>query len=85
MVRSKSVSTKKQSQQVNVDDEGEDDLNIAYDVTQLPVPDKDIPNLGGTLGAFIQWPIGAIACFSGLPSTPATSAATKSTLPKNIQ
>nr|GEY77638.1 cytochrome P450 93A3 [Tanacetum cinerariifolium] len=34
MVRSKSVSTKKQSQQVNPDDEEEDDLNIADDVTQ---------------------------------------------------
>ncbi|GKE46434.1 hypothetical protein Tco_1477692, partial [Tanacetum coccineum] len=34
MVR-KSVSTKQQSQeQVNPDDEGEDDLNIADDVTQ---------------------------------------------------
>ena len=33
---------------------------------ELPVPDEDIPNLGGTCGAFIQWPIGAIACFSVL-------------------
>nr|GEU38643.1 hypothetical protein [Tanacetum cinerariifolium] len=33
MVHSKSISTKKQSQQVNPDDEGEYDLNIADDVT----------------------------------------------------
>ena len=33
---------------------------------ELPVPDEDIPNLGGTAGAFIQWPIGAIARFSVL-------------------
>ncbi|GJV31109.1 hypothetical protein Tco_1391509 [Tanacetum coccineum] len=52
---------------------------------ELPMPDEDIPNLGGALGAFIQWPIGAIACFLGSPNTPATSAAGKSTLPKIVQ
>ncbi|GKD65976.1 hypothetical protein Tco_1308084 [Tanacetum coccineum] len=52
---------------------------------KLPVPDEDIPNLGGALSAFIQWPIGAIACFSGLPNTPATSAVDRSTLPTNVQ
>ncbi|GJU64199.1 hypothetical protein Tco_1246034 [Tanacetum coccineum] len=31
---------------------------------ELPVPEEDIPNLGGTFGAFIQWPNGAIARFS---------------------
>ncbi|PWA96447.1 hypothetical protein CTI12_AA039260 [Artemisia annua] len=66
---------------------------------ELPVPDEDIPNLGGTVGAFIQWPIGAIARFSvllvytfsillyisGLPNTPTTRATAKSTLPTNVQ
>ncbi|GJT62348.1 hypothetical protein Tco_1005881 [Tanacetum coccineum] len=59
-------------------------LNRQEDL-ELPVPDEDILNLGGALNAFIQWPIGAIACFSGSPNTPATSAAAKSTLPKIVQ
>lgn len=37
-------------------------LNRQEDL-ELPVPDEDIPNLGGIAGAFIQWPIGAIARF----------------------
>ncbi|GJU07254.1 hypothetical protein Tco_1123684 [Tanacetum coccineum] len=49
------------------------------------LPDEDILNLGGALNAFIQWPIGAIACFSGSPNTPAISAAAKNTLPKIVQ
>nr|GEU40171.1 ulp1 protease family, C-terminal catalytic domain-containing protein [Tanacetum cinerariifolium] len=49
---------------------------------ELPVPDEDIPNLGSMLSAFIQWIIGAIAHFSGLLNTLATSVAAKSTLPK---
>ncbi|PWA73087.1 ulp1 protease family, C-terminal catalytic domain-containing protein [Artemisia annua] len=55
---------------------------------ELPVPDEDIPNFGSTVGAFIQWPIGAIARFSillGLPKTATTRAAAKSTLPTNVQ
>ncbi|GJZ99266.1 hypothetical protein Tco_0671817 [Tanacetum coccineum] len=59
-------------------------LNRQEDL-ELPVPDEDILNLGGALNAFIQWPIGAIACFSGSPNTPAPSAAAKSTLPKIVQ
>ncbi|GKB68560.1 hypothetical protein Tco_0929972, partial [Tanacetum coccineum] len=59
-------------------------LNRQEDL-ELPMPDEDILNLGGALNAFIQWPIGAIACFSGSPNTPATSAVAKSTLPKIVQ
>ena len=33
---------------------------------ELPMPDEDILNLGGACEGFIQWPIGAIACFSVL-------------------
>nr|GEY50464.1 hypothetical protein [Tanacetum cinerariifolium] len=40
-------------------------LNRKEDLEFL-VPDEDILNLGGALNTFIQWPIGAIACFSVL-------------------
>ncbi|GJU07484.1 hypothetical protein Tco_1123914 [Tanacetum coccineum] len=59
-------------------------LNRQEDL-ELTVPDEDFLNLGGALNAFIQWPVGAIACFSGSPNTPATSAAAKSTLYKIVQ
>nr|GFA36799.1 ulp1 protease family, C-terminal catalytic domain-containing protein [Tanacetum cinerariifolium] len=74
-------------------EEERNDLNRTTDLhkipgrgnLELPVPDEEIPNLGGALRAFISWPISTIACFLGLPHTPATSAAAKSTLPKKIQ
>ncbi|GKB09667.1 hypothetical protein Tco_0837979 [Tanacetum coccineum] len=60
-------------------------LNRQEDL-ELPVLDEDILNLGGALNAFIQWPIRAIACFSGSPKLPDNKCRpAKNTLPKIVQ
>ncbi|GJW60786.1 ulp1 protease family, C-terminal catalytic domain-containing protein [Tanacetum coccineum] len=46
----------------------------------LPVPDDEIPNLESAVNGFIQWPIAAIARFTGNSKTPALGQAIRQPL-----
>ncbi|GJZ09156.1 hypothetical protein Tco_0543439 [Tanacetum coccineum] len=50
---------------------------------ELPVPDDEILNLESTVKGFIQWPIAAIACFTGMSKTPVSGVQTKRVTPQH--
>ncbi|GKA65195.1 hypothetical protein Tco_0764902 [Tanacetum coccineum] len=50
---------------------------------ELPVPDDEIPNLESVVKGFIQWPIAAIARFTGLSKTPVSGVLTKRVMPQH--
>ncbi|GJX57683.1 hypothetical protein Tco_0287580 [Tanacetum coccineum] len=67
MVRSKCVSTKQQSQQqVNPDDEGGDDLNIADDVTQQSIVVMEKPRKKRGINKVKDLPVGESVRFNKL-------------------
>ncbi|GJW33347.1 ulp1 protease family, C-terminal catalytic domain-containing protein [Tanacetum coccineum] len=50
---------------------------------ELPVPDDEIPNLESAVKGFIQWPIAAIARFTGMSKTPVSGVQTKRVMPQH--
>nr|GEX60783.1 hypothetical protein [Tanacetum cinerariifolium] len=50
---------------------------------ELPVPDDEIPNLESAVKGFIQWPIAAIAHFTGMSKTPLSGVQTKRVMPQH--
>ncbi|GJS72271.1 ulp1 protease family, C-terminal catalytic domain-containing protein [Tanacetum coccineum] len=50
---------------------------------ELPVPDDEIPNLESAVKGFIQWPIAAIARFTGMSKTPVSGVPTKRVMPQH--
>nr|GEW96283.1 copia protein [Tanacetum cinerariifolium] len=50
---------------------------------ELPVPNNEIPNLESAVKGFIQWPIAAIARFTGISKTPVSGVPTKRMMPQH--